>query len=51
MDEFDLIHFELLCTQGTSFIHAACSLEGARSVLAFLAFTRAAEDAPSSDSP
>jgi hypothetical protein len=34
-----------------SFIHAACSFEGARSVLAFIAFTRAAEDAPSSDNP
>jgi hypothetical protein len=34
-----------------SFIHAACSLEGARFVLAFIAFTRSAAEAPSSDSP
>jgi hypothetical protein len=46
--------FGKLCSRSTarycpSFIHAACSLEGARSVLAFIDLTRAAAEAPSSD--
>jgi hypothetical protein len=44
-----------LCSRSTAVLsvvhHAACSLEGARSVLARFAFTRAADDAPSSDNP
>src|SRR5580658_4344024 len=47
--------FGKLCSRSAavcpSFIHAAFSLEGARSVLAFIDLTRAAADAPSSDSP
>jgi hypothetical protein len=39
------------CADESSFVHATCSLEGARSVLACIAFTRSAADAPSSDSP
>jgi len=36
---------------GPCFIHAACSLEGVRSGLAFIDLTRAADDDPSSDNP
>jgi hypothetical protein len=47
--------FGKLCSRSNavcpSFIHAACSWEGARFVLAFIAFTRSAAEAPSSDSP
>lgn len=47
--------FGKLCSRRSSvrpsFIHAACSLEGARSGLACITFTRSAADAPSSESP